>query len=296
MAGRKGPDSFERVWPSISSIQGWLAKEEAAALHAAARAVPPGRWIVEIGSHRGRSTAALATGKRPGVRLLAIDSFGGRHSRRTPPRDMRAFCDNMDRLGVGPDLQLFWGTSAEAARRRESVFRVARERAQGAGEDAGAGATAGGQACLFPAAGDDAEPCRRRVVRIEGEADPAIGLLFVNGAHDRASVLLDIDLWEPLIAERGAVCFHDAFFRRGVTEALFRRHLLNAEFRYIGSVVNTTVFRREGRLSKGAMLWSALRMTARLGHFARNVATAVGVRRRWRWLQRRLPPSPDFEY
>lgn len=299
-------DSFQSAWAAIASVEGWLAKEEARALHEAASAVPSGRWIVEIGTHHGRSTTAMVTGKRPEVPMLTIDPYGG-PTATMPPDNLRAFCDNMDRVGAGPEVQLFWGTSEEA-RRLSGVFVTAQVRAGGAVQ-AAAEATAGHDVRLFADAGEEAEQCRRRVFRVDGAATrqpqdvPAalpcevqIGLLFVDGKHDRASVLLDMDLWEPLVANGGLVVFHDAFFRRGVTRALFERHLLNWDFRYERSLVNTSIFRRAGPLDTAAVIISGLRLTARTVHFARNVATTVGVRRDWRWLQRVLPPSPDFEY
>jgi predicted O-methyltransferase YrrM len=276
---------FESAWPAIAATEGWLAMEEAAVLHEAAGMVSPARWIVEIGSHRGRSTAAMATGRRPGVSLLAIDPYGGPDAT-TPPEHMRAFCENMDHIGAGADVQLYWGTSEEAARLRALVFAAANARAGGG---------PGAEVSLFPDAGAEAAHCRRRVFRVN-DAGAGIGLLFIDGRHDRDSVVLDIDLWEPLVAEGGTVIFHDAFFRRGVTRALFERHLFNSQFRYERSVVNTSILRRAGGLTTAAKLGSGLRMTARTVHFARNIATTVGVRRNWRWLQRMLPPLPDFEY
>jgi len=199
---------------------------------------------------------------------------------------MRAFCENMDRIGAPADVQLFWGTSEEAARLRALVFATATARADGG---------RGEEVSLFPDGGDEAARCQRRIFRVN-DAEAEIGLLFIDGRHDRDSVVLDIDLWEPLVAEGGSVIFHDAFLRRGVTQALFERHLFNSQFRYERSVVNTSVFRRVGGLATAAKLGSGLRMTVRTGHFARNVARTVGVRRNWRWLQRILPPLPDFEY
>jgi hypothetical protein len=221
---------------------------------------------------------------------------------------MRSFCENMDRLGVADDVQLFWGKSEEAARLRTRIFPIARERA-GRREDPRAGTGSEEAAVLFPDRGDEVAQVRHRVFRV-GDADlsgqagdapadasqPVIGLLFVDGRHDRASVLQDIDLWEPLVGIGGNVVFHDAFFRRGVTRALFERHLVNRDFRYERSIVNTSIFRRTEPLGPGPALVSALRMTTRTGHLARNMAITVGVRRDWQWLQRLLPPSPDFEY
>lgn len=277
-------EDFEAVWPVTSSTKGWLAKEEAEALYQGAAEVPPGQWIVEIGSHHGRSTTALAGGKRAGVHLLAIDPYGGR-SKDEPPH-LRAFCASMDRVGADGDVQLFWGTSQEAARYRRAVFAAAARR---------------------PDVVDIRDPDNPRVIRLPDEhnpeqvaaiyeQEPEIGLLFIDGLHDRHSVLLDIELWEPLVAEGGLVCFHDAYFRRGVTLALFQRHLLNRQFRYERSVVNMAIFRRASRLRTRDAAGNVLGMTARLTHLARNLATTVGLRQNWNWLLRIAPPLPDFEY
>jgi predicted O-methyltransferase YrrM len=245
--------NFDAVWPTISSIQGWLAREEAAALHDEAAAVRSGRCIVEIGSHHGRSTAALATGKPNDVRLVAIDPYPG-------PRgedNLRAFCRTMQRIGAGPEVRLFWGTSEEAASSRNLLF-----------------------------AGDE----------VSDATQPEIGLLFIDGLHDRNSVLLDIDLWEAFVGHGGAVMFHDAFFRTGTTLAVLQRYLLNSWFRYERSVCNMSIFRRVDAMGDRALFNDAVRLTARLGHFGHNALITVGVRTNWRWLQRVAPPSPDFEY
>lgn len=244
---------FDAVWPTIRSIHGWLAREEAAALHHEAAAVGSGRWIVEIGSHHGRSTAALVTGKPKDVRLVAIDPYPGSGG----VEDMRAFCRTMERIGAGPEVGLFWGTSEEAARARQLVF-----------------------------AAD----------QVPEAAKPEIGLLFVDGLHDRNSVLLDMELWEAFVARGGAVMFHDAFFRTGTTLAVLQRHLLNSWFRYERSVCNMSIFRRVETVRDRELVADAVRLTARLGHFGRNALTTVGMRTNSRWLQRIAPPSPDFEY
>jgi hypothetical protein len=246
----------------------------------------------------------MVTGKRPGVPMLTIDPYEGPSSA-TPPEAMRAFSENMDRIGAGPEVQLFWGTSEEAARSRSLVFRTAVARARVALD-----AATPFEVLLAAAAQEGPAPCGQRVFRVEkssrtpeqtgiedpGAEEPRIGLLFIDGLHDMASVLLDIDLWEPMVAMGGTVVFHDAFFREGVTLALFRRHLLNREFRYERSVVNASIFRRGYPLETSALVGSGLRMTARMTHQVRNELTTLGVRHDWRWLQRLFPPLPDFEY
>jgi predicted O-methyltransferase YrrM len=252
-------DGFDAVWPLVSSIEGWLSREQAEALYEAAAGVEPGQWIVEIGSHHGKSTAALAKGKPGAVGLVAIDPYP------EPPHGhgeaaLQAFVDNMRRLGLAADVNLFWGTSAEAAECRDLVFE-----------------TAGGA------------PTR-------ADGGPAVGLLFVDGLHDRDSVLADIDRWEPLVAHGGLVCLHDAFFRVGVTLALLQRHLLSSWFVYERSVGNLAMFRRVEAMSGKATLTSAVRLAGRLGYFTRNMVTKAAVRRNWSPVLRLLPPEDDFEY
>jgi predicted O-methyltransferase YrrM len=250
-------EGFETVWPRIAPIEGWLSREQAIALYEAAGTVAPGRWIVELGSHHGRSTVALAKGKQESAGLLAVDPF--------PRGDAayNAFLDNLRSLGLGGDVQLFRGTSEEAARYHELLFEVA-----------------GGEAF-----GDKQEMSRTE-----------IGLLFVDGLHDRNSVLRDIELWEPLIGEGGLVYFHDAFFRLGVTLAVLERHLLNSWFRYLGSVGNLAMFRRERDVGNREMVRGSIRLLGRLGYFGRNVVTTVALRREWSAVLRLLPPEEDFEY
>jgi hypothetical protein len=154
---------FEAAWPVIESFDGWLAKEEAAALHAAASSVPPGHWIVEIGASSGRSTAAMATGKRPGVPVLTIDPYA---SPSATHDTMRAFCENMDRVGAGHEVQLFWGTSEEAARSRSLVFAVAAARARVL--DTRDRAAAPRDVRILANAQEGPAPCGPRVFRVDG--------------------------------------------------------------------------------------------------------------------------------
>lgn len=218
--------SFDALWPRAHRIDGWLAEGQARALFRAASLVPDGRWIVEIGSHHGRSTVFLATAKAPGVKMLAIDPFdnprwgGG-------PEALAAFEATLDGFGLSGAVDTFRGVSAEAA--------------------------------------------------VEWNGEP-IGLLFVDGAHDRASVLTDIDGWEGHIAPGGLVLFHDAFSSVGTTEALTLRHLASRRFRYLGSDRTLVAFSRDD-LGVGAAAASGLSMAARYPYFARNLAVKLLLRR-----------------
>jgi len=71
---------FRREWRHIKKIDGWLSRIDAAALHAAASRVADGQAIVEIGSWKGRSTAALALGSRRRRKVFAVDPHTGGRS------------------------------------------------------------------------------------------------------------------------------------------------------------------------------------------------------------------------
>jgi predicted O-methyltransferase YrrM len=263
---------FENVWPLVSKIDGWLSKEQAHALYAAAKTVRPDCWIVEVGSHHGRSTAAQAMGKDESVPMLAIDPFPER--RGGGETAFKAFRRNLRNLGLEDQVQLFRGTSEEAARSVPLLFEVAGEEAS------------------RRIAGDGGE----LPVAKEGPVGPGIGLLFIDGLHDRNSVLADADAWEPKVVEGGLVFFHDAFFRLGVTLALLERHLFNTRFRYLGSVSNMAMFRRQEVVGDKAALRDTLAVLGRLRYFVRCMITSVGLRWNSNLILRLFPPERDFEY
>jgi hypothetical protein len=72
------PDpTFDDALDAIEGVDGWLTAGQARCLFDAARAVPAGGRIVEIGSFRGRSTIVLSLGARAGVEVVAIDPHAG---------------------------------------------------------------------------------------------------------------------------------------------------------------------------------------------------------------------------
>ena len=166
------PVAFSDAWIQAEPVEGWLTEEQGKTLFDAAQSVPSGQWIVEIGSHHGRSTLLLAAAKSDGVRLLAVDPFDD-------PR---------------------WGGGPAALSRFQGTLR-------------GAGLL--DQVETFPGVSADASSAWDR---------GSIGMLFVDGAHDRASVLTDIDGWAPHLADRASILLHDAYSSPGVTIALFERY------------------------------------------------------------------------
>jgi predicted O-methyltransferase YrrM len=105
---------FDEAWRACEGIQGWLSEGQAQALFAAAEGVRAGDWIVEIGSHHGRSTVVLALAKAPDAGLLAVDPWdaprwgGGEGSE-------QAFKRNLEAAGVSDRVKVFKGLSSEAA-------------------------------------------------------------------------------------------------------------------------------------------------------------------------------------
>jgi predicted O-methyltransferase YrrM len=226
--------SFDDAWEAVAEVEGWLTCGQAQALFDGARNAPAGA-IVEIGSHRARSTIMLARGAGAGRHIHAIDPFdnprwgGGAES-------LRIFRDNIERAGVAHMIEPFRGVSAEA---------------------------------------------------LESWNGGPVGLLYIDGAHDLPSVLIDIDGWGPHVAPGGLVFIHDAFSSIGVTRAILKRHLANRRFRYVSSVRSLALFRRE-QMSVPQAVWNGVRIGARLSYFGRNLAVKVARRRGWQWPQAAL--------
>ncbi len=236
--------TFEDAWRHAEGVEGWLTRAQGEALFHAAQAVPMGRWIVEIGSHCGRSTVVLAAAKASEVTLLAVDPFddprwgGGSKALDEFERTLRS-ADLLD------EVKAFRGRSLEAANAR-----IARP----------------------------------------------VGLLFVDGAHDRASVLTDIDAWRQHLHDRATLFFHDAYSSPGVTIALFERYVGAARAQYLGSVGSLARFDM-GALSLRERLVSTARMVGRLPWFARNLTVKVALRRGWSTVHRVLGhPGGEYPY
>lgn len=93
---------------AVMCVQGSVNEAEANELMRLASEVAPDACIVEVGSHRGRSTAALALGAN-GAPVYAIEpheEFQGMYGKEFGPEDRRAFFENMLRLGVVEKVRL----------------------------------------------------------------------------------------------------------------------------------------------------------------------------------------------
>lgn len=111
------PSGFEQAWETASAVAGWCTREQALVLWNAARGLPDGAAVVEIGSHKGRSTLVLAKAveARGGV-VHAVDPFvegrlfGGQSTR-------GAFEENVAAAGLDDVVRLHPEYSGELRRR-----------------------------------------------------------------------------------------------------------------------------------------------------------------------------------
>lgn len=98
--------SFDRAWEVASEVPGWCTRDQARALWRAASRLGPDASVLEIGSHKGRSTLVLAQAvQAAGGRVHAVDPFiegrlfGGQSTRVT-------FEQNVERAGVADVVEL----------------------------------------------------------------------------------------------------------------------------------------------------------------------------------------------
>jgi hypothetical protein len=116
-----------------------------------------------------------------------------------------------------------------------------------------------------------------------------VGLLWIDGAHDAASVRADIDGWMDHVATGGLIYIHDAYSAIGTTQALLQRFLVSRQIRYLGADRSLMMFRKQD-LSPAARAMSTFRLLLRLPYFGRNVCVKLARRHKWEW----LPPLIGF--
>jgi predicted O-methyltransferase YrrM len=102
------------------STEGWTTPAELALLSHLGAEMPPGAVVVEVGSHRGRSTLAIADGlsRVSGARLVAVDPFTGDPGWNVPtpaPLEARSIFES-NTAGIA-FLEVIQTTSVEASQR-----------------------------------------------------------------------------------------------------------------------------------------------------------------------------------
>lgn len=108
-----------------------------------------------------------------------------------------------------------------------------------------------------------------------------IGFVYIDGAHDLASVLADIDAWLPKVVDGGRVYLHDAYSLVGTTFGVIRRMAFNPSVKYLGSVRSLAMFQKVHQ-APAAVAWDTSRLIGRLGYFGRNLVIRQGLRRGWK--------------
>lgn len=98
-AGAGSAGTFEEAWSRAAGVPGWLTEAQGRRLWEETISLGRGSHVLEIGSHRGRSTLVLAAAlcsRGPGGRLTAVDAFvpgpryGGQLARTALERNLRA--------------------------------------------------------------------------------------------------------------------------------------------------------------------------------------------------------------
>lgn len=103
-----GEGQIDDYLEQVTATEGWLSPKQARLLHEAAARVRSG-CIVEVGSYRGRSTIALATGAAEDVPVFAIEPhepFTGQLGGDFGPEDRAEFYRTMLRTGLYRNVRL----------------------------------------------------------------------------------------------------------------------------------------------------------------------------------------------
>jgi predicted O-methyltransferase YrrM len=120
-----------------------------------------------------------------------------------------------------------------------------------------------------------------------GDVEGPIDLLYIDGSHAFRAVLGDLRLWATRVRPGGRVLVHDAFSSIGVTLALLRVTFLGPSLRYEGRSGSLAQFVVTD-LSGGGRVANALRQTAQLPWFLRNIIVKLAIAARLHPLARLL--------
>jgi predicted O-methyltransferase YrrM len=168
------PASLDEVRVATASIEGWLSDDQLVRLHEAARAVPTGGRIVEIGSFRGRSTIVLAASAPQAAPVVAIDPHAGNDR---GPQELEGFAK-----AASEDHDVFLANLEEAGVR--DAVRHIRKRSEDAVPDVD-----GEIDLLYIDGAHRYQPARDDLVRWGARVRPG-GTLLIHDAFSSVGVTL----------------------------------------------------------------------------------------------------------
>lgn len=110
---------FQRLWPLIDSVEGFLVSpDQERWLFRTARSLPGEGNIVEVGSFKGRSTCCLAYGCLGSKRtVFAVDTFNGNAVDFDHRDFFEDFRRNIEERGLARYVQPLRGQSVDIAKR-----------------------------------------------------------------------------------------------------------------------------------------------------------------------------------
>ncbi len=115
-----------------------------------------------------------------------------------------------------------------------------------------------------------------------------IDLLYVDGAHDRPTVLADLRGWGSNVRPGGDLLIHDTFSSVGVTQAVLEHFgRRGSDFEFVERARTLALFVRLPPGARAAAVRRA-RLVGQLPYFARNAAIKVAIRRGWHRVPRVL--------
>ena len=119
--------------------------------------------------------------------------------------------------------------------------------------------------------------------------DRPVELIFIDGAHDYASVALDLELWFPKVVEGGTIAFHDTVAWEGPRRLVAERVFRGAWARRARFVDSTTVAQKARRNSVADRVRNRYVLgLKRLGDAGARLPVPARVRRSGRRLLERL--------
>jgi hypothetical protein len=111
-----------------------------------------------------------------------------------------------------------------------------------------------------------------------GDVSGEIAVLYIDGAHRFAPARADIVEWGARVSSGGTMLIHDSFSSVGVTLAILRELLVSPRFRYVGRARSLTEFRADLDGTPKSRALNALKLTAQLPWFAKNILLKVLIK------------------